>query len=134
MSLAYIQLTDCDSTKAELWLNNIKGGSVTESIVSAFQDKATLAEKRIRIAVLDTGYDPDALFFGRVRKRRIREWNDFVKKHEPNALDEDGHGTHVLSVLMQVAPAADIFVARVARNTQDLQKAAGNVAKVSCHL
>ncbi|KAK3935255.1 hypothetical protein QBC46DRAFT_358388 [Diplogelasinospora grovesii] len=114
--------------KAEAWLNEIKGAPVMEAVVSAFQGKE-LAKRRIRIAVLDTGYDPGAVFFNRGRKRRLVGWRDYVEKDQPHAKDEDGHGTHVLSVLMQVAPAADIFVARVARDTPDLQNATGNIAE-----
>lgn len=99
-------------------------------VFSAFQ-KPELAKKRIRIAVLDTGYDPDAVFFNRGRKRRLQGWQDYVDKGQLHAKDEDGHGTHVLSVLMKVAPAADIFVARVARDTPDLENATGNIAQVS---
>ena len=54
---------------------------------------------------------------------------DFVDNHaEP--VDCDGHGTHVLSVAMKVAPAADICVARIAKNTEDLQNAAANIERV----
>lgn len=103
-----------------------------EAIVSASKERE-LTHKRIRIAVLDTGYDPDAIFFSRERKKRLRHWKDYVEKDQLHAKDEDGHGTHVLSVLMKVAPAADVFVARVARDSADLQNATENVAKVSHH-
>jgi hypothetical protein len=45
--------------------------------------------------------------------------------------DEDGHGTHVLSILMKVAPAANFYVARVARDTEDLVNSTINVAEVN---
>jgi hypothetical protein len=34
---------------------------------------------------------------------------------------------------MKLAPAADMYFARVARGSQDLEKAAGNVAEVGHH-
>ncbi|KAL7797031.1 hypothetical protein V8C43DRAFT_277981 [Trichoderma afarasin] len=114
-------------SEAEVWLNQIKGTQVMEDVVSAFQKKK-LTTNRIRIVVLDTGYDPDAVFFlNRDRKRRIF-WKDFVEENQPEAKDENGHGTHILSVLMKVAPAADVFMARVARDTQDLPNATENIA------
>ncbi|KAL7962975.1 peptidase S8/S53 domain-containing protein [Trichoderma compactum] len=100
-------------SKAEVWLNKIKGAQVTEEVVSAFRKKE-LTTSRIRIVVLDTGYDPDA--------------KDFVEENQPKAKDENGHGTHILSVLMKVAPAADVFMARIARDTQDLPNATENIA------
>lgn len=44
--------------------------------------------------------------------------------------DEDGHGTHVLSILMKVTPTADFYVARVARTKNDLANSTWNVAQV----
>lgn len=86
--------------------------------------------KRIRIAVLDTGYDPESVFFhSRERKFRVQGWKDLVQESDC-PLDEDGHGTHVLSLAMRVAPAADVYAVRVARHTEDLQNASNNVATV----
>ncbi|KAF4454857.1 hypothetical protein F53441_2727 [Fusarium austroafricanum] len=121
----------------EAWLNKIREGPVMETVVSAF-DKGDYTKRRIRIVVLDTGYDPEAIFFeDKDRRRRLKRrsetgwignWKDFVDDL-PSPVDDHGHGTHVLSVLMKVAPAADVFVARVARNDSELQTSAQNVAK-----
>ncbi|OBS26151.1 hypothetical protein FPOA_00094 [Fusarium poae] len=129
-------VSGASSNESQAWLNKIKTASVMDSVVSAFA-KGELKDKRIHIAVLDTGYDPGAVFFAnKDRLRRLRKskdnynWKDFVEKGgQDKPKDEQGHGTHVLSVLMNVAPAADIFVARVARNNLDLQDSARNVAE-----
>lgn len=127
------KLTICDRNEAEAWLAKVKESPVAKDVLSAFQT-GERAEKRIRIAVLDTGYDPGAIFFNRYRNRRLKAWKDFVEVDQPTPKDGEGHGTHVLSVLMQVAPAADIYVARVAKDTSELQHATENVAKVSGNL
>lgn len=80
------------------------------------------------MAVLDTGYDEDAAFFSRPRIDRIRGWKDFVNSSS-TAIDESGHGTHVVSLLMRVAPYADIYVARVARNINSLSNSSTNIAE-----
>jgi hypothetical protein len=49
---------------------------------------------------------------------------------ESLARDEDGHGTRVLSVLMRVAPAADVYVARIAKDARNLAACAENIAEV----
>ncbi|KAF7552213.1 hypothetical protein G7Z17_g4462 [Cylindrodendrum hubeiense] len=115
--------------KAQAWLDHIKSSHVAQCIHTKLREDKALAENRICIAVLDTGYDPDAIFFGRERKMRLKGWKDYVEKDQSIQLDEDGHGTHVLSVLMKVAPAADIYVARIARNSPDLRNATENVAE-----
>ena len=88
---------------------------------------------RIVVAILDTGYDPNAIFFSSPgRPGRIRHfWKDFAGQ-ELSPVDTDGHGTHVVSLAMKIAPAADIYVARVATNSQELQSASKNIAEVLC--
>lgn len=94
------------------------------------QFRANRSYSRVRIAILDTGYDAKSPFFSvGPREKRLVEWKDFVDgQGEP--IDCDGHGTHVLSLAMKIAPAADICVARIAKNTEDLQNAATNIEKV----
>ncbi|KAI9869217.1 MAG: hypothetical protein M1813_000005 [Trichoglossum hirsutum] len=85
--------------------------------------------RRVRIAVLDTGYDSKSPFFySASRHKRLIMWRDFAEGiREP--VDRDGHGTYVLSLAMKIAPAADICVARVATNSSDLGKASHNISE-----
>lgn len=87
--------------------------------------------KRIRIAVLDTGYDPKAEFFvDRDRNERLRGWKDWVTDSAwPR--DDEGHGSRVLSLIMKVAPMADVYVARVAKNSNELERSVKSIAEVS---
>jgi subtilisin family serine protease len=86
---------------------------------------------RVRIAILDTGYDGNSPFFSlATRHKRLILWKDFAKDGlEP--VDDDGHGTHVVSLAMKMAPAADICVARVASSSVELQNAGQDIAEVS---
>ncbi|OAL51266.1 subtilisin-like protein [Pyrenochaeta sp. DS3sAY3a] len=68
-------------------------------------------------------------------------WKDFWKS-ETEPLDEDGHGTSMLSTIMNIAPFADIVVARIAGVDDDLLRETAvtqrNLAKaiewaVICH-
>ncbi|KAL6895734.1 peptidase S8/S53 domain-containing protein [Trichoderma longibrachiatum] len=100
---------------------------LTAQLIQQFRTNATLT--RIRIAILDTGYDARSQFFtAAARKKRLIKWKDFVDGQE-QPLDRDGHGSHALSILMKVAPAADICVARVAENTEDLQNRPSAIAQ-----
>jgi len=93
--------------------------------------------KRIRIAILDTGYDDDSGsgFFDGIddewgsRRDRFHGWKDYIDASQA-PLDEDGHGTHLVSLIMRMAPDADIYVARVARNSKDFDSCSDNVAEV----
>ncbi|RMJ09255.1 hypothetical protein CDV36_011131 [Fusarium kuroshium] len=113
---------------SEQWLRKVQDSPVTRDLILGFT--TATAPKRIRIAVLDTGYDPEAIMFKTPkRKRRIQKWKDFVMEGSTARRDEDGHGTHVLSLVMKVAPAADIYVARVARDTEGLAHSTKNISE-----
>lgn len=101
---------------------------LTDQIIRQFAEDKSLA--RIRITILDTGYDAKSQFFDApARKNRLGKWRDFVD-NQMQPCDCDGHGTHVLSLVMKIAPAADICVARIAKNSEDLRNRASEVAKV----
>ena len=93
------------------------------------------SRRKIKIAVLDTGYDAEADFFrSRDRKSRLtsstNQWKDFVESSK-RPVDFHGHGTRVLSLLMQLAPLADIYVARIASNSDDFPASGDRISKVS---
>lgn len=110
--------------------------------VKWFQDLATVHDafdngeddcgpvERIRIAVLDTGFQPpDSLMTNYESEKRIRvEQSDtFLAQVEGDQdtrdwrLDQDGHGTNVALILLKVAPVADLHIARVFRSGKDLR-------------
>ena len=46
-------------------------------------------------------------------------------------IDTDGHGTHLVTLLLQVAPSAEIYVARVAENSKALATAEDHISQVN---
>ncbi|KIW11595.1 hypothetical protein PV08_10896 [Exophiala spinifera] len=123
------------SADSEKWLDAVKFSDLNIELVSGFQDVP-----RVKVAVLDTGYDPASIFFSEPeRKIRIQRWKDFARRL-PNQTksareDNDGHGTHVLSLVMTIAAAADVYVARVTqgRTARDLHEACDSIAKAIEH-
>lgn len=76
--------------------------------------------KRVKIAILDTGIDithPDFKEDQSASRinRRIKVPEDFLDP-EGKAYDTCGHGTYCVGLLRRVAPEADIYVARVAKD------------------
>jgi len=102
---------------ADIWFENLE--SVVHSKIN--QNRK---DKRVRIAILDTGVDsthPD-IQVAISRKQICRffpETSDAESPLDPRH-DENGHGTHGTSVLIRVAPNATIYVARVADAKQSL--------------
>ncbi|ORY63910.1 uncharacterized protein BCR38DRAFT_433435 [Pseudomassariella vexata] len=85
----------------------------------------------IRVAIIDTGLNPDLPFFRENDSRRqsITYRKDFVDPGASSTLsDSFGHGTLMVRLIMECAPMAEIIVARVSRSTKDLQK---NKSKIS---
>lgn len=114
------------------WLDSLKEiNAHVKKLQIQHRDRAKgSGTKAIRVAVLDTGYDASApLFENSNRSGRIKGWEDFVSSStEPT--DSYGHGTFMTSLLVEAAPVADIYVARVAESTDALQKRQSEVAQV----
>lgn len=89
-----------------------------ESIYQLVDHKSNVA-KRVRIAILDSGLDSEnssLIEDQQLDDPRVKDGRSFVHGTEPHDLrDEIGHGTHALGLLLKVAPFADIYVAKVAR-------------------
>tara|TARA_R110002060_G_scaffold32636_3_gene43216 strand:+ start:365 stop:649 length:285 start_codon:yes stop_codon:yes gene_type:complete len=70
--------------------------------------------------VLDTGIDiTESCIKGALRQQRVK----FVKSFVPgdsSASDDFGHGTHVASLLLKVAPRAKVFVLKIAKTEKIL--------------
>ncbi|KAJ5979050.1 hypothetical protein N7501_002392 [Penicillium viridicatum] len=85
--------------------------------------------RRVRIAVLDTGYDDNApFFFLSDVEGRLKGWKDWVDGSD-QPKDLHGHGTHFVSLVLKCAPEADIYVARIAESPNQLLDSSENVAK-----
>ena len=77
-------------------------------------------DRRIRVAILDTGIDSTHQMFhealqGPEESRPIVAWKGFPSSLDP-LRDMNGHGTHATSVLHKVAPDAALYIARVAND------------------
>ena len=71
----------------------------------------------IKIAILDTGVDATHPFISEAinRSRRIVCVQSFVEDN--SKVDMVGHGSHIANLLLLVAPKAEIYIAKVSRDT-----------------
>ena len=71
----------------------------------------------VRVAVIDTGADmPTNVakddYNGRLKE--CRTWlNTEDSKGMPQGGDDDGHGTHLVSLVLNIAPLCDVYAAQV---------------------
>lgn len=88
-------------------------------------------DRRIRIAVLDTGIDNE---YAKDKKQKPEKppWTQIVarsnfcvpkvKEPDTNTHDLDGHGTKVASIILKLALNTDLYIARVCRGA-DVEEA-----------
>jgi subtilisin family serine protease len=72
--------------------------------------------RKIRICVLDSGVDDaDSAINRAIRYERINvaRSKTFVSPTDDWQKDTHGHGTHVTSLLLKAAPAAEIYVGKI---------------------
>ncbi|KAF5965591.1 thermostable alkaline protease [Fusarium bulbicola] len=118
----------------EEWLDNLK--HISMHIMNLRDEKPDHDFKPVKIAVLDTGCDAE-LPFNKIprRKKSIKAWRDFTRaesedKPEPESIeDEYGHGSLMTRLMMEAAPLAHVYVARVAKNTRDLEFSSDQIAQ-----
>jgi hypothetical protein len=88
----------------------------------------------VRIAILDSGLDPDSPFLIEdqpLAKPRIKEARSFIHATGSHDIrDELGHGTHALGLLLKVAPCTEIYVAKIARRETLDPNTYDDIAKV----
>jgi subtilisin family serine protease len=90
--------------------------------------------EKIRIAIIDTGIDndDDILIETALECGRIKACRGFVNDPDDHK-DFHGHGTHVTRLLLEMAPSAELYIAKVSDsrsiNATDLNR----ISEVSFH-
>ncbi|KAL2071817.1 hypothetical protein VTL71DRAFT_13052 [Oculimacula yallundae] len=96
--------TSDEACRADEWTNFLK-----TKIHDRFEKHPEVVHDPVKIAVLDTGLDQaENSIKGAVRQKRVKVVKSFVPG-DPSTSDEFGHGTHVASLLLKVAPYAQVF-------------------------
>ncbi|KAJ0167141.1 Thermostable alkaline protease [Colletotrichum tanaceti] len=87
--------------------------------------------ERVRVTIIDTGLDRTHPFVVKRRWQESRQaanktvalFQDFVTENpSAEAVDEDGHGTFIAGIVLQLAPLVELSIARVATTRASLMK------------
>ncbi|KAF5675749.1 thermostable alkaline protease [Fusarium heterosporum] len=115
------------------WMHNLKHISAHIRLLQRQIPEKTF--KPIKIAILDTGCDDSLAFFTQVnRKDCIGGRKDFVDcqmRDNPGetARDVYGHGSLMARIIMESAPLAHIYIARISKDPDELSSDKSHVAK-----
>lgn len=125
-SLTISDVSSPVTQKKDSWLEQV---AVLNQMLKKERRKVPPRGSPLKIAILDTGYDENAPAFDLPgRSRKVKGWRDFVSC-SPRPVDADGHGTHLLTLLLQVECPANIYVVRVAESSKTLKSAEANIAE-----
>ncbi|KAH7303436.1 peptidase S8/S53 domain-containing protein [Rhexocercosporidium sp. MPI-PUGE-AT-0058] len=102
-----------NATAARAWISTYL--KRTQTVLKARRSKD---DKRVRIAVLDTGIDLNHPAITKCRTS-IVEYHSWVVD-DTSISDVCGHGTHIASVLLKLAPWADLYIAKVFKDANDV--------------
>lgn len=73
----------------------------------------------MKIAVLDTGVDlKHTVIMTAIQMKQIQKCMQSFVKNDKSVQDECGHGTHIASLLADIAPQAQIYIAKVAKSEE----------------
>lgn len=81
-----------------------------------------LSSNRVKIAVLDTGIDEEHPYIFARDERVVERYNWLAETRRRNVTDvtdvrdNNGHGTFVTGLLLDHAPGADLYVAKISEN------------------
>lgn len=86
-------------------------------------------KKPIKIAIIDSGVDPDDPWIN-AQGFRIAGRRNWTSDQTNDCADTCGHGTHIARLILKVAPAAEIYIAKVSKRKKFDPEVAGQVAQV----
>ncbi|KAI8723796.1 Peptidase-S8 domain-containing protein [Fusarium sp. LHS14.1] len=128
-SVAFNGATASSITQAasEAWFEEL---DQLNEVLSSQRGEIDQTYKRVRVAVIDTGFDGNDDY-----AEKIEDYRDFVTNKDDVKQDNTGHGTNSVKLIYKVCDVAEVYVARVFKydeaddDTQDLMLKAIEHAK-----
>lgn len=89
--------------------------------------------KRVKVAILDTGFNRQSSLFKEARRRLLPQaeidFKDYVGTSR-RPVDKTGHGTRVMSLLMEVIQNVDVWMARVFETNEGTEETESRIVEV----
>ncbi|KAE9381037.1 subtilisin-like protein [Stipitochalara longipes BDJ] len=109
----------------------------TTRYIEALREKGKLVKgeqpKRVKVAILDTGFDRDDPMFrkalGRLPNEADVDFDDFVEPNNKVPVDLTGHGTRVAYFILRTTENVDLWIARVFKHDLETKDSIERVRK-----
>ena len=89
-------------------------------------------QRKIRVAIIDSGVSKEDLFIKQYMKRgSIAQMRNFTSPDINDCEDSSGHGTAVTKILLEVAPHVEVYIAKVTNTLEISSFGALCIAQVS---
>ena len=93
------------------------------------------SDRPVKIAILDTGFDQHDPFL-RGAEDRIIKTKSWISGDDAvigsSMRDESGRGTHAMALLLRMAPQANVYAAKIAKNSLLTEEVIPAVTDVCC--
>lgn len=120
-----------DHVATDNWFNLFRDLAIVRTLESVEPREP----HRVRVAIIDTGIDMGHVdMLAAISNKQIVKVCDWVDgqegREDKNMRDSSGHGTHVASIILDMAPNVDLYIARVSKGHMISHNQADNVATV----
>lgn len=116
---------------AQVWLQNFRQKLYTRILEAPIQTQTLQAPAKVRVAIIDTGIDVmDTMIESMIENGRLKTMRNWAGGGH-GCPDMHGHGTHVTRLVLDLAPCAEIYVAKVSDDMMIDGSRMSNIAMVS---
>ncbi|KAI8712716.1 Peptidase-S8 domain-containing protein [Fusarium sp. LHS14.1] len=120
------ETSQSDRIAAKGYLNDL--AESTKRYIEPLTQGAPSERRPIKLAIIDSGIDLDNPRI-RDRKHQVGDTRNWTSD-QPNECDDGcGHGTHVTRLVLEVAPAVEVYVAKVSQRKKFDSKVSGQIAQ-----
>ncbi len=101
----------CSQTHVDNWFKRIR--ETNQTFFGGIKPEGSA----VRVAILDTGINEQ---YPELQTNQIKDKWSFNHSLNKGYEDLDGHGSHAAAVLLRVAPNCALYIARIFKDTRDV--------------
>ncbi|RTE85326.1 hypothetical protein BHE90_000079 [Fusarium euwallaceae] len=120
------EISQSDRIAAKGYLSDL--AESTKRYIKPLTQDTPNERRPIKLAIIDSGIDLDNPRI-RARKEQIGDTRNWTSDQPDECDDGCGHGTHVTRLILEVAPAVKVYIAKVSQRKKLDSKVSGQIAQ-----